>query len=62
MMAKKDTFRVVTRGHDGNLQIRDFPDDVLAAAGAARKARHDSSPPADPTSEPWPPMRTVSDA
>jgi|SRR6056297_3608008 len=27
MMAKKDTFRVVTRGHDGNLQIRDFPDD-----------------------------------
>lgn len=26
-MAKKDTFRVVTRGHDGSLQIRDFPDD-----------------------------------
>ncbi|MEX0824551.1 MAG: hypothetical protein WD119_00210, partial [Pirellulaceae bacterium] len=26
-MAKKDTFRVVTRGHDGNLQIRDFPND-----------------------------------
>ena len=25
-MAKKDTFRVVTRGHDGSLMIRDFPD------------------------------------
>lgn len=26
-MAKKDTFRVVTRAHDGSLQIRDFPND-----------------------------------
>lgn len=25
-MAKKDTFRVVTRGQDGSLLIRDFPD------------------------------------
>ncbi len=25
-MAKKDTFRVVTRGHDGSLMIRDFPE------------------------------------
>lgn len=25
-MAKKDTFRVVTRAEDGTLQIRDYPD------------------------------------
>jgi hypothetical protein len=25
-MVKKDTFRVVTRGHDGSLMIRDYPD------------------------------------
>ncbi len=25
-MAKKDTFRVVTRGRDGSLLIRDYPD------------------------------------
>src|SRR5690349_23228052 len=25
-MAKKETFRVVTRGSDGKLRIRDFPD------------------------------------
>ncbi len=25
-MAKKDTFRIVTRGRDGSLMIRDFPD------------------------------------
>ena len=31
-MSKKDTFRVVTRAHDGNLMIRDFPsaDPLLA--------------------------------
>ena len=41
--------------------VREFPDDVLAAAGAAEKARNDFSPPADSTGEPWPPMRTMSD-
>ncbi|GAB5406083.1 MAG: hypothetical protein Aurels2KO_43140 [Aureliella sp.] len=25
-MAKKDTFRIVTRGSDGSMRIRDFPD------------------------------------
>jgi hypothetical protein len=39
--------------------LRDFPEDVVAAAGAAEKARGDSSPPADPASEPWPPMRSM---
>lgn len=24
-MAKKDTFRVVTRGHDGNIRTKDYP-------------------------------------
>ena len=42
--------------------VRDFPDDVLAAAGAADKARRDFRPPADPASEPWPPMRAMSDS
>jgi hypothetical protein len=42
--------------------LRDFPDDVLAAAGAAEKARNDFAPPADSTSEPWPPMRSMSNS
>ena len=41
------------------IALRDFPEDVVAAAGAAEKARNDFSPPGDSTSEPWPPMRSM---
>jgi hypothetical protein len=39
--------------------VREFPEDVAAAAGAAEKARRDFTRPDDPTSEPWPPMRAM---
>ena len=37
--------------------IRDFRDDVIAAALAAAHARSGFEAPADPAAEPWPPMR-----
>jgi hypothetical protein len=52
---------IVAMVHAAGLEkaLRDFPDDIVAAAGAAEKARGDFSPPADGTSEPWPPMRSM---
>ena len=37
--------------------VREFRDDVLAAAAAAAHARRGYDLPDDPASEPWPPMR-----
>jgi hypothetical protein len=37
--------------------LADFPDDVTAAATAAKTAVSKLIPPEDPASEPWPPMR-----
>jgi hypothetical protein len=37
--------------------LADFPDDVAAAATAAKTAVGKLVPPEDPASEPWPPMR-----
>ena len=38
--------------------VEKFPEDVLAAADAAAKARSAYAPPDNPAAEPWPPMRT----
>lgn len=40
--------------------IEQFRDDVIGAAAAAAHARAAYSAPADPTTEPWPPMRAGS--
>ena len=40
--------------------ISGFRDDVIGAAAAAAHARNAFSEPDDPTTEPWPPMRTGS--
>ena len=37
--------------------LRDFRDDVIAAALAAEHARNGFEAPGDPAAEPWPPMR-----
>ncbi len=37
--------------------VNEFPEDVMAAADAAAKARDACPAPGDPTAEPWPPMR-----
>ena len=37
----------------------EFPQDVQAAAAAARQARQSLRAPAEPTAEPWPPMRAA---
>ena len=38
--------------------IERFPDDIRAAARGAAQAREAFTAPANPTVEPWPPMRT----
>jgi len=40
--------------------LRDFPEDVAAAAEQASRAVANMKPPADPRAEPWPPMRVGS--
>ena len=52
---------LIALAHAAGLQkaLADFPEDVVAAAGAAAKARGDFSAPADGTSEPLPPMRML---
>ena len=40
-----------------NKALREFRDDVLAAALAASHARSGFNAPRDPATEPWPPMR-----
>ena len=37
--------------------VSEFPDDVLAAAEAAARARGAFEAPDNPAAEPWPPMR-----
>jgi hypothetical protein len=37
--------------------LREFRDDVIAAALAAEHARSGFDAPGDPATEPWPPMR-----
>ena len=37
--------------------VSGFPEDVLAAAEAAARARGAFEAPGDPAAEPWPPMR-----
>jgi hypothetical protein len=37
--------------------LREFRDDVMAAALAAAHACNGFDPPSDPATEPWPPMR-----
>jgi hypothetical protein len=55
-----DEVEALARAAGLDKAVRDFPEDVVAAAGAAEKARNDFSAPADPTAEPWPPMRMKS--
>jgi hypothetical protein len=40
-----------------DLALRDFPEDVAAAAGDALSRRIGFTAPDDPTVEPWPPMQ-----
>ena len=40
--------------------VKGFRNDVISAAAAAAHARNAFSEPDDPTTEPWPPMRTGS--
>jgi hypothetical protein len=39
--------------------VDEFPQDVQAAAQAARQARQSLRAPQDATAEPWPPMRAA---
>ena len=54
---EEDELVALARAAGLDKALRDFPEDVVAAVGAAEKARNDLSQPEDPTSEPWPPMR-----
>ena len=42
--------------------LADFPEDVAVAAATAAAARTGFTPPADPATEPWPPMRVPAPA
>jgi hypothetical protein len=55
-MDKPDIF-ALARAAGLDKALREFRDDVIAAALAAEHARSGFDAPADPTAEPWPPMR-----
>jgi len=57
-MPMDDTL-IATRARAAGLEIalRDFPDDVAAAAALAAGQAGGIAYPADPAAEPWPPMQ-----
>jgi hypothetical protein len=50
---------IIARARAAGLEIalRDFPEDVAAAAGEAKNRSAGFQPPQNPTVEPWPPMQ-----
>ena len=55
-MAERDILAQATAAGLGKA-VDEFPQDVLAAAQAARQARQSLCAPDDSTAEPWPPLR-----
>ncbi len=52
-----DELSVLARAAGLDAAIRQFPEDVAAAARAAEQARRNCGVPGDVAAEPWPPMR-----
>ena len=54
---EKTDILAVARAAGLDKAVREFRDDVMAAALAAAHARRGFEMPDDPAAEPWPPMR-----
>ena len=51
------TIEVLARRAGLDKTLKEFPEDVAAAANQAATAVARMKPPADPRAEPWPPMK-----
>ena len=56
----KATIEVLARRAGLDKALREFPEDVAAAANQAAGAVANMHAPSDPRAEPWPPMKTGS--
>ena len=54
----KEMIELLARRAGLEKALREFPEDVAAAAEQASGSAAKISAPADPRAEPWPPMRT----
>ena len=52
-----DEIALLARAAGLDVALREFPEDVAAAAGDARTRRIGFTAPTDARDEPWPPMR-----
>ncbi len=53
----KETIEVLARSAGLAKALAEFPEDVTVAAKQAADVAHKIKRPADPTAEPWPPMK-----
>jgi hypothetical protein len=53
----KESLELLARRAGLDKALAEFPDEVAAAARHASEAAARINPPADPSAEPWPPMR-----
>jgi len=53
----KDTIEVLARRSGLTRALAEFPEDVVTAAKQAADVAQKIRRPADPTAEPWPPMK-----
>ncbi len=60
MMMDKATIELLARRAGLDRALREFPEDVAAAAEQAAGVVARMKAPADPKAEPWPPMRAGS--